>query len=56
MIQAAQFENWENYLYIHPRIIVDAVTFLIQYQGPAGDFHETPNFHINLNGKMRKKV
>ncbi|XP_047481542.1 CD109 antigen-like [Penaeus chinensis] len=43
-IQMAQFQDWENIIYIEPRIISKAVEWLIQYQTPSGAFMETPTY------------
>ncbi|XP_063601843.1 CD109 antigen-like [Penaeus indicus] len=43
-IQMAQFQDWENIIYIEPRIISKAIEWLIQYQAPSGAFMETPTY------------
>ena len=56
VLKAAQLEEWENMLYIHPRIIIDSVQFLLQFQNADGSFQETPHYDISLNGKMKSGV
>ncbi|ROT65787.1 hypothetical protein C7M84_016234 [Penaeus vannamei] len=43
-IQMAQFQDWENIIYIEPRIISKAIEWLIKYQTPSGAFMETPAY------------
>lgn len=40
----AQFQDWENIIYIEPRIISKAIEWLIKYQTPSGAFMETPAY------------
>ncbi|KAK3858623.1 hypothetical protein Pcinc_035182 [Petrolisthes cinctipes] len=43
LLQQAQFQDWENLIYIEPRIISKAVEWLVKWQNPNnGAFMETP--------------
>lgn len=44
-LQQAQFQDWENYIYIQPDIISKAVAWMIKWQDPLlGAFRETPDY------------
>ncbi|XP_071875421.1 macroglobulin complement-related [Bombus fervidus] len=40
VLQEARFYEWENYLYIDPEVIAQAVSWLLKYQTPEGSFYE----------------
>ncbi|XP_045124583.1 C3 and PZP-like alpha-2-macroglobulin domain-containing protein 8 [Portunus trituberculatus] len=44
VILAAQLEDWENLVYVEPRLITDTIEFLIKHQAPDGSFHETVHY------------
>ncbi|KAK8404354.1 hypothetical protein O3P69_007576 [Scylla paramamosain] len=44
VILAAQLEDWENLVYVEPRLITDTIDFLIKHQAPDGSFHETEHY------------
>ncbi|XP_076069383.1 CD109 antigen-like [Oratosquilla oratoria] len=48
-------EDWENYLYIEPKIINECVDFLIDHQLPDGSFIETKWTNVTLDHKMDYK-
>ncbi|XP_069960338.1 CD109 antigen-like [Cherax quadricarinatus] len=52
ILLAAQHEDWENLLYIDPKLIQKAVKFLLKYQKPDGSFREEGE--ITLDSKMKK--
>ncbi|XP_050698378.1 CD109 antigen-like isoform X1 [Eriocheir sinensis] len=54
MLQQAQFQDWENYIYIQPNIISKAVAWMIKWQDPVlGAFRETPDYErIPLDKKV----
>ncbi|RXG55463.1 Complement C3 [Armadillidium vulgare] len=53
LFQNAMFEEWENLIYVDPRVLTDSVNFLLQYQNPNGDFRETEHYNITLDYKYR---
>ncbi|XP_066601822.1 CD109 antigen [Prorops nasuta] len=40
VFQEASFYEWENYLYIDPEVISQAVSWVIKHQTPEGSFYE----------------
>ncbi|XP_069938701.1 CD109 antigen [Cherax quadricarinatus] len=45
ILQHAQFQDWENIIYIEPRIISKAIEWLVKWQDPiTGAFRETPSY------------
>lgn len=40
ILSEANFNEWENYLYIDPSVIARAVDWMIQFQSPEGAFYE----------------
>ncbi|XP_031826835.1 macroglobulin complement-related [Nomia melanderi] len=40
VLQEARFYEWENYLYIDPEVIAQAVSWLLKHQTPEGSFYE----------------
>lgn len=50
ILLAAQHEDWENFLYIDPKIIQQSVAFLLNHQQPDGGFTE------ELQGALDSKV
>ena len=45
LLQQAQFQDWENLIYIQPEIIDKGVSFLLRYQdSESGAFMETPAY------------
>lgn len=53
----AQLEDWENLVYIEPRLIKTAVAFLLRHQAADGSFHETSlDANHTLDPKMSSKV
>ncbi|XP_042213944.1 CD109 antigen-like isoform X2 [Homarus americanus] len=48
----AQHEDWENLLFIDPKIIQKSVKFLLKYQMPDGGFREEGE--VTLDSKMKK--
>nr|XP_045621040.1 CD109 antigen-like isoform X1 [Procambarus clarkii] len=56
VLLAAQLEDWENLLYIEPRLINTAVAFLLDHQASDGSFLETPHYNVTLDHKMSFKV
>ncbi|KAK4320554.1 hypothetical protein Pmani_008591 [Petrolisthes manimaculis] len=48
----ANFQDWENFLYVDPKVINDAVDWLLEYQTPLGSFTETPYFFHPLDNKI----
>ncbi|KAB7504994.1 Antigen, partial [Armadillidium nasatum] len=53
LFQNAMFEEWENLIYVDPRVLSDSVNFLLKYQNPNGDFRETEHYNITLDYKYR---
>ncbi|XP_050736759.1 CD109 antigen-like isoform X2 [Eriocheir sinensis] len=43
-ILAAQLEDWENLVYVEPRLVTATIDFLIQHQAEDGSFHETEHY------------
>lgn len=41
ILYKATFQEWENFLYIDPQVITQAVAFILQHQTPDGAFYET---------------
>ncbi|XP_013794547.1 CD109 antigen-like [Limulus polyphemus] len=37
----AQYPDWENYLFIDPKVISDSIKFVLKYQRSDGSFYET---------------
>ncbi|XP_042213472.1 CD109 antigen-like [Homarus americanus] len=45
IVHQAQFQDWENLIYIEPKIISTAVEWLVKWQDPvSGAFRETPGY------------
>lgn len=40
IFQEARFYEWENYLYIDPNVISQAVSWILRHQTPEGSFYE----------------
>lgn len=40
----ANFNEWEFFLYIDPKVIVNAIDWLLNYQTSYGAFYETTDF------------
>ncbi|KAL7301156.1 hypothetical protein TKK_0006128 [Trichogramma kaykai] len=40
IFEEASFYEWENYLYIDPKVIAQAVSWLLDHQTPEGSFYE----------------
>lgn len=55
LLLAAQHEDWENLVYIEPRLINAAIAFLLEHQTPEGSFTETEQFNITLDHKTSYK-
>lgn len=57
MYQLALFPDWENFIYIDPRLISRGITFLLNHQDEKGAFYETSEFPPNrrMNGKVLGK-
>lgn len=56
-ILAAQLEDWENLVYVEPRLVTATVDFLIQHQREDGSFHETEHYqNTTLSYTMSFKV
>ncbi|XP_069950501.1 CD109 antigen [Cherax quadricarinatus] len=55
VLLAAQLQDWENLVYIEPRLINRAIAFLIDHQAEDGSFHETSHYNITLDYKMSFK-
>lgn len=53
---SAQLEEWENLIYVDPRLINRAVAFVLDHQESDGSFRETPALHVALDHKMSYKV
>ncbi|XP_012233435.2 CD109 antigen [Linepithema humile] len=50
IFQEASFYEWENYLYIDPEVIAQAVSWILKHQTPEGSFYEVtwlPNRKMN---------
>lgn len=58
ILQQAQFQDWENLIYIEPRIISKAVEWLVKWQDPiTGAFRETPDYeNVPLDKKADSHV
>lgn len=54
MYQLALFPDWENFIFIDPRLISQGVTFLLSHQQPNGAFYETTKHPWNR--RMNEKV
>ena len=56
ILHKATFQEWENFLYIDPNIIQDAIEWLLRFQTPDGAFVETSliphNRRMNLTSKL----
>nr|XP_027238444.1 uncharacterized protein LOC113829465 [Penaeus vannamei] len=50
----AQLEDWENLVYIEPRLINTAVAFILEHQLEDGSFRE-PFVNVTLDHKMSSK-
>lgn len=44
-ILAAQLEDWENLVYVEPRLVTDTIEFLLKHQAEDGSFHETEHYN-----------
>ncbi|KAB7493685.1 hypothetical protein Anas_10340 [Armadillidium nasatum] len=53
LFQNAMFEEWEYLIYVDPRVLTDAVKFMLKHQNPDGDFGETEFYNITLDHKYR---
>ena len=57
MILAAQLEDWENLVYVEPRLVTDTIDFLLKHQAADGSFHETHHYdNTTLTYTMSFKV
>lgn len=56
LFTSAFHEDWENYLYVDPRVITDATNFILQFQSSQGDFYETEFVNVTLDNKHHFKV
>ncbi|EEC04468.1 conserved hypothetical protein [Ixodes scapularis] len=54
MYELALFPDWENFIFIDPRLISQGVTFLLSHQQPNGAFYETTKHPWNR--RMNEKV
>ncbi|KAG7167134.1 CD109 antigen-like 1 [Homarus americanus] len=52
VLLAAQHEDWENLVYVEPRLVNTATTFILDHQEPDGSFRETIFYNITLDHKM----
>ncbi|XP_037085494.1 complement C3-like [Pollicipes pollicipes] len=54
----SQFQDWENFLYVEPRILSEAAKWLTLYQNEDGSFYETEAYEFPLDQKMdpRSKI
>ncbi|XP_037068259.1 CD109 antigen-like [Pollicipes pollicipes] len=57
-LQYSQFQDWENYLYVEPRILSEAAEWLCLFQNADGSFNETKWYVYPLDQKMdpRSKI
>ncbi|XP_032681825.1 CD109 antigen [Odontomachus brunneus] len=57
IFQEASFYEWENYLYIDPDVIVQAISWILKHQTPEGAFYEVtwlPDRKMNSTLFMRE--
>ncbi|XP_068231654.1 CD109 antigen-like [Palaemon carinicauda] len=47
----ANFQDWENLIYIDPLVIQSATEWILEYQNDLGSFSETPNYTHPLDSK-----
>ena len=51
-LQYSQFQDWENYLYVEPRILSEAAEWMCLFQNEDGSFSETVWYECPLDQKM----
>ncbi|XP_043206412.1 CD109 antigen-like [Amphibalanus amphitrite] len=51
-LQYSQFQDWENYLYVEPRILSEAAHWMCLFQNSDGSFNETVWYEHPLDQKM----
>ncbi|KAK7017962.1 hypothetical protein SK128_001868 [Halocaridina rubra] len=56
LLLAAQLEDWENQLYIDPKIIKKSVGFLLKYQANDGGFREEGEVFLDSKAKKTGKT
>lgn len=57
IFQEASFYEWENYLYIDPEVIAQAISWILKHQTPEGAFYEVtwlPDRKMNSSLFMRE--
>ena len=52
VLEAASFQDWEDYIYIDPKVFGSAVMWLLNYQSEEGAFQETEYFSRPLHYAM----
>lgn len=56
ILHRATFQEWENFLYIDPNIIQDAIAWLLKHQTSEGAFYETTIFPYNRRMNLTSKI
>lgn len=59
IFQEASFYEWENYLYIDPEVIAQAVSWILKHQTPEGAFYEVtwlPDRKMNSSLNYRNDI
>ncbi|KAF2360648.1 Alpha-macroglobulin receptor-binding [Trinorchestia longiramus] len=51
-LMIADFQDWENHLYVDRRILSNATAWLLDHQTEEGSFMETPHYHDPINPKI----
>ncbi|XP_066953727.1 LOW QUALITY PROTEIN: CD109 antigen-like [Macrobrachium rosenbergii] len=51
LLNDAQHEDWENQLFIDPKIIKKSVGFMLKYQSSDGGFHEMGDMYLDSKAK-----
>ena len=53
VLEAAQFQDWEDFIYIDPEVFGNAVMWLLNYQDKDGAFLESSDDDLPLHYAMR---
>lgn len=57
ILNKATFQEWENFLYIDPKVILSSINWLIKQQQPDGSFVEvTPTFKHNRRTNLTSSI
>lgn len=57
ILHKATFQEWENFLYIDPKVILNSISWLVKQQQPDGSFQEvTPMFTHNRRTNLTSNI